>query len=88
METFTEIKQWGNSLGLRITNAMASEPMLKKGVKVKVISTPDGITVKPVIKETKFKMPFSEAELLSGLNEHNAHADELVGLSPNEIMDY
>ncbi len=28
-------------------------------------------------KDNKYKMPFSEAELLSGLNECNSHADEL-----------
>lgn len=88
METLTEIKKWGNSLGLRITSAMASEPQFTNGAKVLVQSTKDGIIIKPVKEAKKYQMPFSEAELLSGLNEHNSHADELAALLPNEIMDY
>ena len=76
METATEIKQWGNSLGLRITKAMAGEAMLKKGTKVLVTSTPDGITIEPLVEKEKYKMPFSEAELLSNLDEYTAHTDE------------
>ncbi|MBH0027559.1 MULTISPECIES: hypothetical protein [unclassified Pseudoalteromonas] len=88
METVTEIKSWGNSLGLRITNAMASEPMFTKNTKVIVTSTPEGMTIKPVETKRKYEMPFTESELISGLNEYNAHTDELAGLLPCEIMDY
>jgi antitoxin MazE len=85
MKFETEIKQWGNSLALRISGAMAQEPAFARGSKV-TVETSDSkmvITAKKINK--KFTLPFSEASLLVGLNESNSHAEELASLTPEEI---
>jgi antitoxin MazE len=78
MKFETEIKQWGNSLALRISSAMAQEPMFAKGISV-VIETSDGLmTIKPKQKSGKFTLPFNENELTQDLNAYTSHADELA----------
>lgn len=83
----TEIKQWGNSLALRISAPMAQEPEFVKGTKV-IVDTSDGVLkVERKEKTQKFKLPFTEMQLLNGLDEHTAHADALAVLSDKESTD-
>jgi antitoxin MazE len=80
----TEIKQWGNSLALRISAAMAKEPRFTKGTKV-IVDTSDGeLKIELKEKNKLFSLPFSEAQLLIGLDEVNSHADELATLTARE----
>lgn len=76
----TEIKQWGNSLALRIPSSMALEPQFVKGTKVVIDTSKGGMKVVRKEAPKRFSFPFSEAELLSGLNPKNAHVDELAPL--------
>jgi antitoxin MazE len=81
----TEIKQWGNSLALRISGAMAQEPMFSKGVKVIVETSDNQMTIKPKSVAKKFSFPFNESDLIKDLNAENSHADELATTTSNEL---
>jgi antitoxin MazE len=81
----TEIKQWGNSLALRISGAMAQEPMFSKGVKVIVETSDNQMVIKPREVVKRFTLPFNESELVKGLNVENSHADELAMTTTKEL---
>ncbi|MCO4320958.1 hypothetical protein [Aliidiomarina quisquiliarum] len=82
----TEIKRWGNSAAVRLTSKILAQAKLD-------ISSPISINVKAgkiVIEAAqnsprKVNLPFSEAELLKGLDAHGAHADELAQPSETEL---
>lgn len=74
----TTIQPWGNSLGLRITRPLGDMARLKKGSKVTIELVAGGLLVKPEVSAKKrFKLPYTEAELVRGLTPAKAHADEL-----------
>ena len=81
----TEIKQWGNSLALRISGAMAQEPMFSKGTAVVIETSKSGMTIKLKNKAKTFKMPFSEHQLIDGLDSDPRHADLLATPSAKEF---
>ena len=81
----TEIKQWGNSLALRISGAMAQEPMFAKGVQVIVETTDNKMTIIPKTVTKHFTLPFNESELINGLTESTSHANELATNSDKEL---
>jgi antitoxin MazE len=81
----TEIKQWGNSLALRISGAMAQEPMFAKGVQVIVETSDNQMTIKPKVESKHFRLPFNESELINGLTESTSHANELAKTTPKEL---
>lgn len=82
----TEIKRWGNSAALRLPSKLLAQAHLE-------IATPVDINVeagKIIIqarpkKQKKVRFPFTEKQLLKGLNAKTAHADELASLTANEI---
>ena len=73
------IQKWGNGLGLRITKPLSQLAHFEAGTMVSVEVTKDGMMIKRVngLKK-KFKNPFSETDLVSGLSPYTAHVDELV----------
>ncbi len=75
------VQQWGNSLGLRITRAVSELARIRKGTRVRMEVTENGLLVRPEPEETR---SFSEKELLAGLTPHAAHADELPRLLSSE----
>jgi antitoxin MazE len=81
-----KIQPWGNSLGLRITRPLSQMAHLYKGSKVTVEVVEDGILVKPEPQEPAkpWVLPYTEAELVEGLDPEKAHADELPTLLPAE----
>lgn len=81
----TEIKQWGNSLALRISGAMAQEPMFAKGVKVIVETSDSQMTIKPKTVTKRFNLPFKESELIKDLSAKNSHANELAVTTDKEL---
>ena len=85
MKFETEIKQWGNSLALRISGAMAQEPAFARGSKVTVETFDSKMIITAKKTNKQFSLPFSEASLLVGLNDSNSHAEELASLTPEEI---
>ena len=79
MKVETEIKKWGNSLALRVTGVMAELPRFTAGTKVIVEVTEEGIVVKPAARQkARFRLPYTEGELLAGMTPAKAHADELA----------
>jgi antitoxin MazE len=88
MKVETEIKRWGNSLALRVSGLMAEIPGFTEGMKVAVTVTEDGLVVKPVPLEVREgALPYSERQLLRGLDADSAHADELAEPSSSELGD-
>lgn len=69
------IQIWGNSLALRITGPVRAIPNFKAGMEVDI---QEGIQVSPVHHKQRFKLPYSEADLLKGLTPWKAHADEVA----------
>ncbi|HEX4975756.1 MAG TPA: MazF family transcriptional regulator [Pseudomonadales bacterium] len=82
----SEIKRWGNSLALRITGAMADVPNFRDGTEVTVEVTEEALIIKRAAKPKRsLKLPYSERDLLVGMNPAKAHADELAVPSRNEL---
>lgn len=82
----SEIKRWGNSAAVRLPGKILAQAKLD-------VSSPISIDVKDgkiVIEgaqeiQRKAKRPFSEADLLKGLDAHGAHSDELARPSSTEM---
>ena len=88
MEVHTEIKRWGNSLALRVSGLMAEIPGFTEGTRVSVEVTEDGLIVKPIPQDVRERpLPYSEQELLTGLDADTAHADELATPNNRELGD-
>ncbi|MFA1563082.1 AbrB/MazE/SpoVT family DNA-binding domain-containing protein [Aliivibrio sifiae] len=80
----TQVRRIGNSLGSIIPAAFTRQLHLKEGVEIDVRTEDGRIIIEPV-KKNKHFFPFSEEELLAGLNAHTAHADELAIISGKEL---
>ncbi len=78
------VQPWGNSLGLRITRPVSELANLKKGAKVTIEVTEEGLLIRRQPPEHLQRLPFSEAMLLQGLTPYTAHADELPTLIVSE----
>jgi Growth regulator len=82
----SEIKRWGNSAAIRIPSKILAQANLD-------VSSPISIDVKAgkiviaaaVESQQKVNLPFSESDLLSGLDAHCAHANELAQLAITEL---
>jgi len=82
------IQPWGNSLGLRITRALSEAAHLERGAVVTVAVVDGGLLVTPKPKLGKPRaFPYSEAELVLGLDPAKAHADELPAILASELGD-
>lgn len=80
----TQIRQIGNSLGSIIPAAFIRQLGLAEGAKIDIKTKGNQIIIEPC-KPTKKRFPFSENELLNGLNAYSAHADELAIISEEEV---
>ncbi len=75
------IQPWGNNMGLRITPAISKAAHLERGTVVTVTVVEGGLLVTPKRTVGKpFAFPYSEAELVQGLDPVKAHADELPAI--------
>ncbi len=81
------VQPWGNSLGIRITRPISIMADLGRGDKVAIEVTEDGLLIRPKKAKKHFKFPYSEADLISGMTPHKAHADELPQITDGEIGD-
>nr|WP_299244328.1 AbrB/MazE/SpoVT family DNA-binding domain-containing protein [uncultured Halomonas sp.] len=81
----TEIKKWGNSAALRLPSTILAQAHLDVASKVEVTVEAGRIVVQPAMESSrKIRFPFTEAQLLQGLDADNCHFDELVNISPVE----
>lgn len=87
MKIQTEIKKWGNSLGLRVTGTMKDIPEFKEGTKVDVTVTKMGLNIVKAEKPKGVKLPFSEKQLLKDMTPLTAHADIIATPFGNELKD-
>lgn len=79
----TQIRKIGNSLGSIIPAVYVRQLELVEGSEIEVESKDGIIVIRPAKKKSK-RLPFSESELLSGLDAHTAHGDELAAVSDKE----
>ena len=78
----TIIRKVGNSLGNIIPAAFIRQLELEEGVEINITVKNGRLIIEPIRK--KKKLPFSEEELLEGLTERTAHADEITKISSAE----
>ena len=80
----TQVRKIGNSLGNIIPAAFFRQLHLVEGTEVEVKIENGKIIIEPV-KSKQNRFPFSEKELLAGLNAGTAHADALATVSLKEL---
>lgn len=80
----TQVRKIGNSLGNIIPATFIKQLGLIEGSDIEVRADGKTIIIEPV-KRQKKRLPFSEKELLKGLDGYTAHADELAVVSDKEI---
>ncbi|MFA0001479.1 AbrB/MazE/SpoVT family DNA-binding domain-containing protein [Vibrio sp. 10N.261.46.A3] len=82
----TQVRKIGNSLGSIIPSAFIRQLSLEEGAEIDVREKDGTIVIEPI--KTKEKLfPFSEAELVAQMTNHNAHIDELAEITPEELGD-
>lgn len=76
----TKIQKWGNGLGLRVSGIIRDIPHFEENTPVTVEVTEAGFTVKKTQQPTQ-ALPFTEAQLLEGLNPSSAHSDLIAAVT-------
>lgn len=71
----TQIRKWGNSLGIRIPHVFAKESNIEDGTYVKLISDGKQIVIEPI----KNKKKYSLNELLKSITKDNIHKEVKTG---------
>ncbi len=84
MRVQSTIQKWGNSLALRLSGPIKTIPHFEVNMAVDIDIEEDGIKVYPAKTRVK-RLPYSEKDLLKGLNAETAHAEVLANLSEKEI---
>jgi antitoxin MazE len=80
----TQIRKIGNSLGNIIPATYIKQLGLVAGADIEMRSDGNKLIIE-LVKRPKKHFPFSEMELLTGLDDHTAHADELAIISDKEL---
>tara|TARA_B100000745_G_scaffold176641_1_gene115635 strand:- start:57 stop:317 length:261 start_codon:yes stop_codon:yes gene_type:complete len=82
----TTIKRWGNSAAVRLPKEILEQAKLSVSSPIRIDVKDEKIVIKPLqTASITQKLPFTEADLLIGLDAYTAHADELVQLTASEI---
>jgi len=83
----SEIKRWGNSAAIRLPARILAEARLEVSSPVTLAVDGRKIIIEATadVAEQRLELPFSEADLIRGLNPETAHADELALPSATEI---
>lgn len=82
----SEIKRWGNSAAVRLPSKILAQAKLDVSSPIS-IDVKDGRIVIEAAQEAprRVNLPFSESDLLKGLDAYSAHANELAQLSTTEM---
>ncbi|PLA74949.1 transcriptional regulator [Hydrogenovibrio sp. SC-1] len=80
-----KIQKWGSGLGLKISGPMKDIPHFLENTPVTVEVFEDGFTIKKVTPPIAINLPYSEEQLLEGLNPYNCHADLLATPLDSEL---
>ena len=82
----SEIKRWGNSAAVRLSSKILAQAKLDVSSPISSDVKAGKIVIEAAQKAPrKVNLPFSEADLLKGLDAHGAHADELAQPSASEM---
>ncbi len=85
MIVHTKIQKWGNGLALRVSGSIRDIPHLQEGTEVDVEICEEGFSVRKSLARPVKLFPFSESQLLEGLNPETAQADLLTNPLSSEI---
>ncbi len=81
-----EIKKWGNSAALRLPSRILAQAHISVASAVDITVEEGRIIVQPTQqKRSRVHFPYSEEQLLKGLNADNAHADEMASVTQHEL---
>lgn len=80
----TQVRKVGNSLGSIIPSAIIKQMGLIEGSVIDVKVEGSRIVIEP-IEDKKTRFPFSEKELLKGLDSFAVHSDEVGEVSDKEM---
>jgi len=85
----SEVEKWGDSAAVRLPSEVLAAAGLEVGARVSIEVVDHKVIMESIANKParRLKLPFTEAQLLSGLGEHRSHADELVELSSPEDGD-
>lgn len=78
MRVHAKIQKWGNGLALRVSGVMRDIPDFQEGTEVDVDVTENGLYVVKSTFKKKFIFPFSESQLVQGLNDGQIRSDLLA----------
>lgn len=82
----SEIKRWGNSAAVRLSSKILAQAKLGVSSPISIDVEAGKIVIEASQKAPrKVNLPFSEADLLKGLDARGAHADELAQPSATEM---
>lgn len=82
----SEIKRWGNSAAVRLSSKILAQAKLDVSSPISIDVKAGKIVIEAIEKAPRrVHLPFSEADLLKGLDAHGAHADELAEPSTSEM---
>lgn len=71
MQNQTKVSQWGNSLAIRLPQALVAELAIARGVEVELSIEGDGFRVRIPSRPRKFTL----GELLAGVEPDNLHGE-------------
>ncbi len=84
----SEIKRWGNSAAVRLSRDILAQARLDVASPISIDVKAGKIVIQAADGEVrKIKLPYSEADLLKGLDAHGAHADALAEPAAAETGD-
>lgn len=82
----SEIKRWGNSAAVRLSSKILAQAKLEVFSPISIDVKAGKIAIEAAQKAPRrLTLPFSEADLLKGLDAHGAHADKLANPSASEM---
>lgn len=85
MKVHAKIQKWGNGLALRVSGVMRDIPHFQEGTDVEIDVTATGFSVIKSIQNENSIFPFSESQLINGLNDGQNRGDLLATMLPREI---
>lgn len=84
----SQIKQWGHSAAVRLSKRILAQANLDISDRIDMTVEDGRIVIQPVERaRQRIKLPFSERDLLKGLDRRTAHADEAADLMEDELPD-
>jgi hypothetical protein len=75
-------------LGIRITGPLKTIPHFSADMLVEIEVKESGLTIRPLVPQKRKLRLFKEAQLLKGLTEKTAHADEVVHIHHREFENH